>query len=186
MAKKDSSEGSEGPTPEELREQALTVLKDSGVSGLSAAYLVGEDYGPVGTRAVHNFKYIPALTEPTKPVSQMITNGLLSSRQDGKYYTGNLSEFQLIKGATDLRNQALGAVTIQDVYELAGSKEKAPAKYADMTLAKLSESEDETDKKFYDKLTKTYALAFRHGSVEESLGAERKAAVGGLEKEVSE
>jgi hypothetical protein len=174
------------PTPEELREQALKVLNDKGISALSAAYVTDENYGPAGKNAVHNFKYLPALTNPEKSVSELITEGLLGSREDGKMYTGNLSEFKLIKKATEMRMGSLGYLKVQDVYELAGSGEKAPAAYANKTIDELSKSEEKADKEFLGKLIKTYQLTFSHKAVEEALGDERKAVVGGLEKEVSE
>jgi hypothetical protein len=174
-------------TPEEReadRKHALTTLKEKGVKALAGTFWVDQSkaYGEAGERATHDFKYLPTMQNPTKNVSKLITNSLLGSRQGDQRYTGTVSEYGILNSCAAMRDNAIGKLKVQDVYELAGSKEVAPKKYAEMFVEDLAEAEGKKDKEFYAKLIGINQTAFAHKTVEEALAAERKAMVGDLEK----
>jgi len=116
-------------TPEQketLRKVAMINLKDKGIKALAVAGLVEYDAGEgeYNKIAIDQFKYLPAIKKPTGKVGELMSGILLGSRAGGKRYTGNLSEVALIQKASEIYNGSLGAITVDDLMTLAGSKKE--------------------------------------------------------------
>lgn len=173
-------------TPEEKKEQerevALKNLKENYLTDLAAAYFVEKtgQYGEAGNSAVEQFKYFPALQNENG--SKLITSALLGSRQDGKRYTGNVSEYNIIQNCAKIIQESLGSIKVQDVLELIGSDKIVKEEYKDKYLSELAESEAKEYQETFQKVFGSYIQNLTDTKVSEALGERTNVVKSGLEK----
>ena len=177
------------PTPEErekAREVALKNLGNSPLMDLAAAYLVNASgkYGEAGDSAIEQFKYFPAMQ--SEEGSKLVMGGLLGSRQDGKRYTGNVSEYKIISDCAQIMQESLATIKVQDILDLIGSDVKLKEAYRDKYLTDLAESGKDEDKELVGKILGGYQTYFIDAKVAEALGERTKATKSGLEEILKE
>lgn len=184
--------------PEEIRkaqrEVALKNLGASHLTDLAGAYFVNSSgaYGEAGDSAVEAHKYFPALNsggkfydfESGKEVDLM-RNSLLGSRQDGRRYSGNVSEFGIIKNSASIVQESLARVKLKDVLELVGSGKEVKGDYKDKYVSDLLNGDDGA-KSIAKQVMGSYIQYFTDVKVSEALGENSKSVVGNLEKILTE
>ncbi len=172
-------------TPEQKRNDerkvALHNLKDRGITDLAAPYLLRKT-GEYVESAVHDFKYLPLISSPTKSTYSLIAGRLLDSREDGERYTGSVSESYIRKKASEIIDESLGRVTVNDILKLMGSEEKIKDGYGKKYLSDLRESENEEDKKIFDKVANGYLEYLNDIKDAEALSIRAGLHRGGLEE----
>ena len=177
-----------------LRVVALKNLNSKGLTDLAASYFVNQSgaYGEAGDSAVEQFKYLPAVNYGAKSYDfesgdevDMITNSLLGSRQDGKRYTGTLSEFKVMKDCATMVQRSLGMIKIKDILELTGSDIDVKENYKDKYFSDLFEGSNE-DKKIANQIIGDYMKYFATIKVLEALGESANNSKGNLEKILTE
>lgn len=189
MTEKEMTEAEKKEAREKAREVALKNLKNDGIRSLAAAYFVdsfkaknpGMNYGEAGESAVELYKYLPGIRSPEG--QEIVMTTLLGSRQGSKRYSGNVSEYGVIKTAGDIMTQSLGGVSIDDVMSTLGSKANVDTKYRGKYLSDLFEGSDE-DQKVGHQILNGYLQNFTDTSVSEALNARAKDTVKGLEEVV--
>lgn len=188
------------------REVALRNLKSSSLMNIATSYLVDKNkgaYGEAGNSAMEQFKYFPAFNSGAKAYSpegeeyDLIKNSILSSREDGERYSGNISEKKIMKDCFAIMQESLNALTISDILELMGSKAEIPEKYKNMyvkdlvpkiskeDMANLSNEEEKKIKnsaELYQNLIESYQSYISQKMVSESLGESAKQIPKSLEK----
>jgi hypothetical protein len=137
-------------SPEEIkREIALKNLKASGLMNIASSYLVHKSgqYGEAGDSAMEQFKYFPAFNSGTKVYNakgeqyDLIQNSILTSREEGQRYSGNVSELKIMKDCAAIMQESLNAVKISDVMGLMGSKANVIDGYVGDLMPKISKEE---------------------------------------------
>lgn len=172
-------------TPEQrkqMRDVALKNLNEAPLMDLAAAYLAEKSgqYGEAGNSAIEQFKYLPAIQ--SSEGSKLMSNSILESRQDGKRYTGNVSEYKIIESCAKIMQESLGAITIQDVLGLIGSDITVNENYKDKYLFDLANSENEKDKEIFQQVMGNYMQYLTDTKVSEALKERVKFTRGGLEE----
>lgn len=176
---------------EEYRKVALKNLAENKLTDLAAAYLVEKNgqYGDAIGSAIEQYKYFPAINSGAKVYDfktgeevDIMKNALLGSRQDGKRYTGNISEYNIIKDCAQIIQESLMGVKIQDVLELIGSDKEVIKNYKDKYLSDLAESKEDEDKEVFETVLNGYMQYLTDTKVSESLNNRTNAIKGGLEK----
>lgn len=191
---------------ENAREVALKNLAEAPLMDLASAYFVEKSgqYGEAGNSAIEEFKYLPAMNSGAKVYDfktgkevNVMQNALLGSRQDGKRYTGSVSEHKIIESCANIMQESLDRIKVQDVLELIGSDEKVADDYKDKYLSDLvpKVSQEEFDKlpenekkeiaksqEFYGKIIAGYTQYLTGTKVSEALDEGTNAVKGGLEK----
>ncbi len=191
---------------EKAREVALKNLAEAPLMDLATAYFVEKtgQYGEAGSSAIEKFKYFPAMNSGAKVYDfetgkevNVMQNALLGSRQDGKRYSGNISEYKIIESCAKIMNQSLDRVKVQDILELIGSDEEVADAYKDKYLSDLvpQVSQEEFEKlpenekkeiakseEVYGKIISGYVQYLTGTKVSEALGERTNAVKGGLEK----
>ena len=189
-------------TPEQKearRAVALKNLNNSKIVDLASTYQVDASgaYGEAGNSAIEKYKYFPAMSSGPKfsiyneedgseKEIDLMTNSILSSRQGGKRYSGNVSEYGIIESCAKIVGQSVGYLKVQDVLDLIGSGKKVKAQYQNKYLEDLGKSEDKEDKKLYQGLVESYMQYTTDLGVSESFKARTSAIKGGLEKALTE
>ena len=179
---------------ERQREIALKNLKASSLTDLASVYLVNSSgkYGEAGDSAVELYKYFPAMNSGAKIYDiesgtevDLIRNSLLGSRQDGKRYTGNVSEFKIIKDCAGIVQESLATVKPQDVLELTGSGAEVKSAYKDKFIHELLNGSEE-EKEIAGKIIGIYLQYMTDKKVSEALNERTKSSKGSLEKILTE
>ena len=172
-------------TPEQKRNDerkvALHNLRDRGITDLAAPYLLKKT-GEYVESAVHDFKYLPLISSPTRSTYSLILGRLLDSREDGERYTGSVSESYIIKKAAEIVDESLGRVTVNDILKLMGSEEKIREDYREKYLSDLGKSENEEDKKIFKRVVNGYLEYLKDIKAAEALSARARLYRGGLEE----
>jgi len=175
---------------EDVRQFALNNLKESAIVDLATAYFVEESgqYGEAGNYAVEKFKYFPAINSGFKAYDlesgkefDVIQNSLLSSRNGGKRYSGNVSEYDIINTCAKIIEGSLGKVNVQNALKLIGSDKQVKESYKDKYLGDLAESENQEDKKIFEAIQGMYLRYLTDSKVSEALAENAKTTQGGLE-----
>ena len=200
------------PTKEEIerfmearRAIALKNVKDKTLSDFATTYFVEESgkFGDEAKSSFEQFKYMPAFesgikyTDPeTGEEVNLAQQAILESRQGGKRYTGNVSEFKLIQKSSKIIQEALENLKVQDMLDLMGSKKKVKEELKDMYVGylnpkmhkeqynRLSEGQREilkSQKDIYNTLVGGYQSYMAKTKVSEALGESAKQIPKGLE-----
>lgn len=191
MAKE--SDKKKEPTPKEiaaerakLRESALATLK-TGLVNYAATFYINQTpkdkahpYGEAVASAVDEYIYIPTLR--SKEGSELIADTLISSRKNGRRYSGNLSEEAILEGSAQAVQEALANITVEDAYRLMGSKEKIRKNLAGVYIGDLLASKDKETKEFGETVFNTYLSNLADNKASEALQARPKARLKGLEE----
>ena len=182
---------------ETMRGFALKNLKKTNLKNLAIAYFtqLDKNYGENDNSAVEESLYFPALNSGTSyynlesgEESDLLKDSLLDSRQDGKRYSGQGSEYETIKKSAAIIQQSLGAIRVQDLMDLLGSYVKIKEDYKDKYINSLAnfnkkdEKELTEEDKFVIKLIKGYTDYITLQGVSESFGKRAENIKGGLEK----
>ena len=186
------------PTKEEVerqrvkrREIALKNLKAGSLSNLATTYLTQADknYGEHDNGSVEEFLYKPSLNKANAydlesgEESSIVYDSLLGSREDGRRYSGQVSEFGIIKTAALIVQQSLGAVKVGDVMDLIGSENTLDTKSVkEKYISDLLQSANEEDKKLAQNLLGGYLQYLSTQGVSKALGMKATTIRGGLEK----
>ena len=116
---------------EKTRGYALQNLKAANLSNLAVAYGAqskDSGFGETDNAAVEQFLYRPSIKGSdaynlqTGEKSDLVYGSLLSSRQDGRRYSGQVSEYGMLQRAASITQESLLSVKVSDVMEIIGSK----------------------------------------------------------------
>jgi len=180
-------EKKEQPTEKEIaaerekqRKAALATFKTGLVNYAVAHYVENsKQYGEAGSSAIDQYIYQPTLR--SKEGSELIANNLLSSRKEGKRYSGTTSEEAIIEGAAKVVQESLAKLTLEDVYRVMGSKAKIRKDLAKAYIVDLLNSKDEEIKKYAQTVIGSYVPDLMDKKVSEALGMRAKDRLKGLE-----
>lgn len=183
------------------REVALKNLKAQNLMNMAASYLVykNKDYGEEDNSAIEEFKYFPAFNSGTKAYNakgeeyDVVRNSILSSREEGQRYSGNVSKMKIMKDCAAIMQESLNAIKISDVMGLMGSKANVPDAYIGNLLPKISKEELDNlpaDQKkgiqksmeAYQTIVGSYQAYLTQTKVSEALAESAKQIPKGLEK----
>lgn len=176
---------------EKRRYVALKNLKEKPLLNLATAYIAqtkDSGFGETDNASVEEFLYFPALNSGTNfynesgGKSDLIRNSLLSSRQDGRRYSGQVSEYNIINKSASIIQDSLTAIKVSDVMDLMGSKVSVDKKYSDKYVSDLLESKDEKDKEYATKLIGGYLQYLSTKGVSNALNQRANSLKGGLEE----
>ena len=177
---------------EKMREIALRNLEESNLLDLSVVYYTNREdsgYGKNDNAAVEESLYHPAIGSGAKAYdlksgekSDLLKDSLLSSRQDGKRYSGQVSEYEIIKTATAIIQQSLGAVKVEDIMNLLGSSIDINKNYKDKYLVDLAESKNKEEQETVQKLIGGYLSYITAQGVSKALGQRTENIKSGLEE----
>ena len=178
------------------REVALKNLNASPLLDLATAYIAqtkDSGYGETDNAAVEEFLYFPAINSGARAYDldsekefDLIKNSLLGSRQDGKRYSGQVSEYNIINTSAAIIQDSLKAVKVKDIIELAGSKVPVKKNYEDKYVFELLESKNDDDEKLAKTLIAGYMQYISTKKVSNALSQRASSIRSGLEKIVSE
>jgi len=181
---------------EDSRQISLKNLKASNLQNLAIAYLADQKdsgYGENDNSAVEEFLYFPALNSGAKVYNfetgeevDLIRNSLLSSRQGGKRYSGQVSEYGIIETSANIIQKSLAYIKAGDVMELIGSTAKIKDAYKEKYLGDLINSANEDEKKIGMTLAGSYMNYITSQGVSKSLSKKSEQIRGGLEKILAE
>lgn len=189
----------EQPTPEEIEESkermrlvALKNLRESKLWNLATAYHANiEDggYGKIDNKAVEKFLYHPTINSGPKTYdlksgeeSDLIKDSLLGSRHDGRRYSGQISEYEIIQTSAAIIQQSLGAVKVDDIMSLLSSYVKIKESYKGKYIADLAQSKNEEDKKTALELIRGYTQYAVTQKVSKAIGQGAENIKSGLEE----
>ena len=116
----------------------------------------------------------------------LIRNAVLGSRQDGRRYSGHVSEYGIIKTASEISDESLLSIKVSDVYDLIGSNANTNKIFGDKYLSDLLESQNEVEQKLGASIIQSYTSFMTMKGVSESLGKGADLIKGGLEKLLGE
>ena len=193
-------EQKENKSPEEIqkekekfRKYALKNLQESKLSGLATAYLVNKEdsgYGKVDNDSVEQFLYGPTIGSGVKAHDlesgekfDLVYNSLLGSRQDGKRYSGQVSEHEILKTSANIIHGSVASLKVGDIMNLLDrSYVQIKDKYKDKYISDLTQSENEEDKKVAQILEKGYIDYITVRNVSGALDKRAESLSGGLEE----
>lgn len=164
----------------EARESALKTFKGNYLD-LAAAFFVDKSgkYGEEDASAVDQFLYQPAIRG--KEGSELVYGSLLNSRQGGKRYTGNVSEYQIIQTAAKIVQESLTSINIQDILNLMSSKVKVRSDFEKGYIGDYLQSDNKEVKEFAQQTIGTYLAYLTKTKVAEALSKSAQATRASLE-----
>jgi len=190
MKKKKPTKEKSEKLKEKRREIALKNLKAASLLNLATAYFVneGKDYGENDNSAVEEFMYRPAIENgagvhdpKTGKKFDLVYNSLFSSRQGGKRYSGNVSEYEIIKTGAAIMQQSLAAVKVSDIYALIGSDIKVGKEFQDRYVGDLLQSKNKKDKELGSEILGLYQEYVTTKKVSQALNKRAGSIKSGLE-----
>ncbi|MEK6812366.1 MAG: hypothetical protein AABX76_02300 [Nanoarchaeota archaeon] len=176
---------------EKTRGYALQNLKAANLSNLAVAYGAqskDSGFGETDNAAVEQFLYRPSIKGSdaynlqTGEKSDLVYGSLLSSRQDGRRYSGQVSEYGMLQRAASITQESLLSVKVSDVMEIIGSKVPVKKGYEGRYIADLLESKNKEDQEVANAIVGMYMGYITTTGVSKSLGMRAQAIKGGLEK----
>ncbi len=186
----------ERETRERVRAIALKNIKESNLPDLAISYFAQREesgFGKNDNDSVEQFLYAPAINSGAKaydPESgkefNVVYNSLLGSRQDDRRYSGQVSEYDIIKTSADIIQKSVMALKVEDVISLIGSSVPVRESYMGRYIADLMESENEEDKKVAQTIIGGYISYITTQGVSKALNQRASEIKGGLEKIVME
>lgn len=185
---------------ERQRKAAMYNLGDRTLTNLAAAYLIdsSKDYGEAVNSAVEEHAYEtsedPKYIDPeTGKVVNLTKSIFKKSRQDGKRYSGNVSEYDLIEGSLNIIGESLARVKVKDVLALMGGntfqklKSKTKSfKHADRYVSELVQSENEEEKELGEKMASFYFTYLQNMVAGDALTSRANQVRSGLEDILTE
>jgi len=174
---------------DDKRAVALKNLKAEHLVNLAVAYHAQSEnsgYGKADNDAVQKYLYANSLS-PASILGEdgnehtLIEKTLAESRQDGKAYTGQVSEYGLIQSAARIIQDSLKVIKVNDVLEILGSDVMISGAYNDKYVSDLMESEDDDVKTVAKVLMGGYINHVVSKKVAEALGKRADDAKSGLE-----
>lgn len=187
MTKKETEKTKTEEAKEAKRKVALLNLNAKHLMNLANAYHVENgNYGEAGSSAVDQFIYQPAISGGTNFYSEngeqvnLVISSLLGSRADGKRYTGNVKEYDIIKQAAMIQQESLIGIKISDATNILGISYEGDK--ANKYLGELLQSEDDEDKKLAQQILGTYLGNSADNTVSDALTQRVKSRTSGLEK----
>ncbi len=173
---------------EEKREIGLTNLK-SPIAQLGATYLVENigGYGENGNSAVDQFIYSDAMKSAmsSEEGQNLMYGNLMNSRQGGKRYTGNVSEYQILENSMAIVQDSLKNIKVQDALKIMGSNVSVEKKYNEKYVGDLLSSKKEEEKKVGELIIGTYQQSLADQTVSTALeNRAQSLKEGGLEREL--
>jgi hypothetical protein len=181
---------------EARRQNALKNLQANPISNLAIAYFAQDEkkrfgeFGETDQGAVEQFLYRPSLKGAgaynleSGEQSDLVYGALLGSRQDGRRYSGQVSEYGIIQTGAQITEESLGAIKVADLMKLVGSKKKVPKELADAYIADIAQSGKE-GQEFAGQLVGMYITYLTTKGVSNALDKRAGALKGGLEKLVA-
>lgn len=159
---------------EKQREIALKNLKSPVLNSLAVSYFANKNnaYGEAGDSAVEQYKYLPALQ--SKEGSEILTSYLMGSRQDGKRYSGNVSEYNLINNSAKIIQESIASLKFSDVLELMGINKPIKNNYNNKYIADFAESKDKETQEVLAGVIGGYIRYITDKGVSEALGDRTK------------
>jgi len=163
-------------TPEEIakekensRDYALKNLEAPNLVDVATSYLVDEDknYGETDNSVMEQFKYFPAFNSGTKALNakgeeyDLVQNSLIASREEGKRYSGNISERKIMKDCAEILFRAFHNITVKDAMKLMGSDAKINPQFNDVYVGDLNPQLSEEE---FEKLSKTEQASFKESA----------------------
>lgn len=191
------------PTPEQIealketrRQNAFKNLRDSDLLNLSTAYLVQREdsgYGKQDNVTVHDFLYIPSMNSNPPMYSldsgkehNLMLSSLMASRQDGRMYSGQITEYDTIHNATGIIQDSVASIKVSDIMELVGTNTEAQLYThligGDRYVSDLLQSENEEEKELGTKLVAGYMTYITNRGISKAFGIRADSIRGGLEK----
>jgi hypothetical protein len=142
---------------------------------LAVAYFTEKEsgFGENDKNVFELYKYIPALN--SEEGSKFMNEELLGSREEGRRYSWNVSEFNMIKRAAIILQKSLNDLKVFDILELIGSKKQVKESYKDKYISEL-------DKKEKENIIGIYQSRLANKYVSEALGESVKDHSKGLEE----
>jgi hypothetical protein len=180
---------------EKRREIALKNLRADGLLNLAATFSAQRDesgFGKADNEAVEKFLYGPSLKGAdaydlkSGNRSDLLYESLLGSREEGRRYSGKVSEYGIIKTAGQIVQESLISIKVEDVMKLAGSKINIKKGYQKKYISDLLESGNEEDKQVAGTLIGGYIQYLTTQRVSGALNQRAEAIRGGLESIVTE
>ena len=177
------------------REIALKNLGADKLSNLAVAFFAQQEnsgFGKIDNDSVEQFLYGPSLREAdaynleTGDKSSLVYDSLVGSRHEGKRYSGQVSEYEIIKTAAMIKQESLTALKVEDLMNLTGSKLNIKAGYQNKYISDLIASENKEDKKLAEILVGVSMNYFTTRGVSKALDFMAEEIRGGLEKLVGE
>lgn len=168
---------------EEKRKASLSSLSRTEVLSLAAAFLANEytqqgQVGPAINSLFDAFEYLPAITGGK--VGDILTAAILNSREDGRSYSGRLTEPEILQSGYAIVSQAVENVYVNDLLGFVGSKNKADPKYDGLTIGEIKGK----DKKAYEQIQSDVQKYIFRSGLKRVGERSTQDAVGGLEKTV--
>jgi len=180
---------------EKRREIALKNLRAESLPNLATAFFTQREdsgYGKADNDSVEEFLYEPSLRKAdyynlkTGRESSIVYESLLGSREEGRRYSGQVSESGIIKTAAIITQDSLGAIKVEDLMGLLGSELNIKKDYQNRYISDLLASENKEEKELAQKLVGGYMQYLTTKGVSKALGLRATAIRGGLEKIVGE
>ncbi len=179
---------------EKQRVVAMLNLSDGNLTTLAATYFMDKSgqYGEAVNSAVESHAYASSMAKRPSYIDSegnevdLVMSSLVGSRQDGKRYTGKVSEYEIIKTASEIIKESLGGVKVGDVLKLMGSKKSEEIKHPEKYVFELIGSKNEEDKKLGQEIAVFYIQYLQDKVAGDALAQKTKAVRGGLEKMLTE
>jgi hypothetical protein len=180
-----------------VREISLKNLKAKPLVNLATSYFAQANnaYGESGNSDVEKHLYWPAMEgNETKAYDfetgkeyELKRKSILDSRQEGRRYSGQISEQEIIHEAAQIIQASLQGVKVIDVYDLLGSSDEVKkeidrnAEHKEKYLSELLEGND-AQKAFAETVIGMYMSYITKEAVEKAVGESKKELKSGLEK----
>lgn len=168
-------------TPEQregMREVGIQNLGNETIVNLATANFA-DGYGDAGASAVERNLYLPTIQ--SEEASKLIAGSLLDSRQNGKRYSGNVSEAKIIGDCAKIVQESLLSVKTNDLLELMGSDVKAADDYNNKYVSDLKDVNEDVFKNVFGG----YIQYLTDAKVSEALGNQAGSTKKGIEKILS-
>jgi len=170
---------------EKLREIALYNLSDKALKGTVAPYLVeNSQLEGENDKTAMDMLYQVSLLQNGFPSGVLDSftpeelNALLKSRQEGRRYTGVISELTIMRKALGIYNIALGNAKVSDLLALTGNKDiELSDEYSGKYMSELSNGDRAEIEKYFKG-------SFVDSEVSKARALMAASKVGGLVKKV--
>jgi len=174
---------------EDKRAVALKNLEAEHLVDLAVAYYAQREdsgYGKADNDAVQKYLYANSLSSASildgdGNKHALIETALAESRQEGRAYTGQISEHGIIKSAAGIIQNSLMVIKVNDILELLGSDVQIGESYNGKYLSELMESDEDDVKTVAQNLIGGYMSTVVSKKVAEAIGKRADSTRVGLE-----
>ncbi|MEM4325773.1 MAG: hypothetical protein QXU40_00535 [Candidatus Pacearchaeota archaeon] len=194
MVEKDKSE--KDREKERIREIAIKNVSNQNLISLMVCYLVdqgGNLFGEEGNRLIERYIYLPSIEKLSNigindlrsgEEIKLFYNSLLGSRKEGKRYSGQISEYDLIKTATIIVLDSLMFLKVADITKFLNRE--VASNYSDKYIKDIIESSSEKDKNVARELIKIYQNSLIYQHLSKAYNKEAESISNNLEKILKE